>query len=267
MNTDKFTTIDEEYQSLLNIFAQPNISINYDKEKGFDISIKPATQLQSIDELEYAVYLITKVKFYKVGDIFDEYSLAYKLSTDEIEVRYIETDRLDSIIIDIDKKSYDRSLGDMLKTTAIWLDPRMKLYNLINKVDLKDGIYEEGNWFSDSELFGIYVKARVKVDEHDKDGNVTKSYTIPNNSGINIVETIPEQTDYDKLIIKDEAYTTEQKMVTLYGDLSRQRFKDKINSLITEESIQNTANLGVYDSMNHKVEKDFRNSRGVSGRW
>jgi len=265
----KFDSIEEEYKSLLNIFAKPSVDISYSKEAGFDVNIKAKTNLQSVSDLNYDVYIITKAEFIVKGtNVSHQYLLAYRLSVDEMEVINFDSEKLDSLSLKIDSDNYDKALGNMLKTTASWLYMKRGLFEVDQKDKaMRNGIYAMGNYFEDSSLFGVIVKARVKISEQDKAGLF---YTIPNNSGVKIVETDSEQTRYDALIAKDEAYVIEQEMTTLYGDLSKNDLYAKLDGLVKESRVEDRGRLGIYKDNTYEtfrgIEKDFGDSQGVNGK-
>jgi hypothetical protein len=218
----KFTG-NEEYAALLNMIALPHLEFNYDSKKDTLSSktILPNVNLDSPD-IYYQVNIVAspalKDRALSDGRIaLKRYRVAYPVNIESNQIYDTNTKGLVGLELDMTDQNIKEMICGCVLSFALWLQknspetyPTQEEALFAATRAFSD--YEESFWrtiFNTSKCFGLYAATRIS------EGDVA----IPNKLISKVADITPtqEETDFDKLVLGDQAYIHQWTMTDVFN--------------------------------------------------
>ncbi|MBK2257862.1 hypothetical protein [Francisella philomiragia] len=247
----KFTSRNDEYAALLGLFSSPVVNIENNEDTNcFNVVIKAPQGIDSADDLDRDIFVVSSMK---VSSIFlpkelrddssgethegeQEVLIAYKVDGVKFEALYNSYDKLSGLKCEITENTFKDNIrnlvyaGVYLTTQATEQQfPDRDTKEVVTEIfDQHLPVFER---FSDmNEMFGLYVRARLRGEFDIKGGKYT--YFLPNDKLSEVTQDIPKNdTGHDFLLNSNNTYASKTLMTKVFTKLPKNTPEDLYKAL------------------------------------
>ncbi|WP_150464927.1 hypothetical protein [Francisella sp. SYW-2] len=247
----KFASKNDEYAALLGLFSSPVVDIENNEDTNcFNVVIKAPQGIDSADDLDKDIFVISSMKVSSIflpkelrddssGETYEgeqEVLIAYKIDNVKFEALYNSYDKLSGLKCEITENTFKDNIRNLVYA-GVYLTTRATEQQFPDR-DTKEVVTEIFDQhlpifesFSDmNEMFGLYVRARLRGEFDIKGGKYT--YFLPNDKLSEVTQDIPKNdTGHDFLLNSNNTYASKTLMTKIFTKLPKNTPEDLYKAL------------------------------------
>lgn len=247
----KFASKNDEYAALLGLFSSPVVDIENNEDTNcFNVVIKAPQGIDSADDLDRDIFVISSMKVSSIflpkelrddssGETYEgeqEVLIAYKIDNVKFEALYNSYDKLSGLKCEITENTFKDNIRNLVYA-GVYLTTRATEQQFPDR-DTKEVVTEIFDQhlpifesFSDmNEMFGLYVRARLRGEFDIKGGKYT--YFLPNDKLSEVTQDIPKNdTGHDFLLNSNNTYASKTLMTKIFTKLPKNIPEDLYKAL------------------------------------
>lgn len=247
----KFASKNDEYAALLGLFSSPVVDIENNEDTNcFNVVIKAPQGIDSADDLDRDIFVVSSMKVSSIflpkelrddssGETYEgeqEVLIAYKIDNVKFEALYNSYDKLSGLKCEITENTFKDNIRNLVYA-GVYLTTRATEQQFPDR-DTKEVVTEIFDQhlpifesFSDmNEMFGLYVRARLRGEFDIKGGKYT--YFLPNDKLSEVTQDIPKNdTGHDFLLNSNNTYASKTLMTKIFTKLPKNTPEDLYKAL------------------------------------